>query len=179
MLSILCSTRQIADEALLGNAELGEGELERLMATREYSEMRVKGKFGRGSGGVCPGWRCWKLDVKLTIVKILRIGFGVFFFLPLCFVFFLESIHIFVALRSYSVIHGNLYWAIPHFETQVILVDSEGWSWESLENQCDFEKWWGFTLLMQCCHFFWCNSPPRNLSQFLVNKTASCLLFVC
>jgi hypothetical protein len=84
-----------------------------------------------------------------------------------------------VALRSYSVIHGNLYWAIPHFETQVILVDSEGWSWESLENQCDFEKWWGFTLLMQCCHFFWCNSPPRNLSQFLVNKTASCLLFVC
>jgi hypothetical protein len=87
MLSILCSTRQIADEALLGNAELGEGELERLMATREYSEMRVKGKFGRGSGGVCPGWRCWKLDVKLTIVKILRIGFGVFFFLPLCFVF--------------------------------------------------------------------------------------------
>ena len=38
-------------EALLGSAELGEGELERLMAaTREYSEMRVKGKFGRGSG---------------------------------------------------------------------------------------------------------------------------------
>lgn len=53
MLSILCSTRPIADEALLGTAELGEGELERLMAaTREYSEMRVKGKFGRGSGGV-------------------------------------------------------------------------------------------------------------------------------
>ena len=48
------TTRQIA-EALLGTAELGEGELERLMAaTREYSEMRVKGKFGRGSGGVCP-----------------------------------------------------------------------------------------------------------------------------
>ena len=64
----------------------------------------------------------------------------VLFFFAFVFCFFLESIHIFVALRSYSVIHGNLYWAIPHFETQVILVDSEGWSWESLENQCDFEK---------------------------------------
>ena len=86
MLWILCSTRQIA-EALLGTAELGEGELERLMAaTREYSEMRVKGKFGawlrRG-----PGWRCWKLDVKLTM-KILRIGFGVFFFFAFVFCFF-------------------------------------------------------------------------------------------
>ena len=68
---------------------------------------------------------------EILTVKILRI-WRVLFFWPLVFGFFLESIHIFVALRSYS--------AIPHFETQVTLVDSEGWSWQSLENQCDFEK---------------------------------------
>ena len=134
MLSILCSTRQIEDEALLGTAELGEGELERLMAaTREYSEMRVKGKFGRGSGGVCPGWRYWKLDVKLTM-KILNI-WRVLFCLPLCLVFSSKA-----STFSWLYDHILLVTASPHFETQVTLVDSEGWSWESLENQCDFEK---------------------------------------
>lgn len=49
------ATYAAVSTALLGTAQLAEGELERLMAaTREYSEMRVKGKFGRGSGDDLP-----------------------------------------------------------------------------------------------------------------------------
>ena len=48
----MASNLEFALEALLGKAELSEGELARLMtATREYSQMRVKGKFGKGEQG--------------------------------------------------------------------------------------------------------------------------------
>eukprot|EP00913_Durusdinium_trenchii_P035876 g33572.t1 len=52
----MASNLEFALEALLGKAELSEGELARLMtATREYSQMRVKGKFGKGEQGLPPG----------------------------------------------------------------------------------------------------------------------------
>ncbi|CAK9062651.1 Cholesterol side-chain cleavage enzyme [Durusdinium trenchii] len=50
------ATYSAVSTALLGKAELSEGELARLMtATREYSQMRVKGKFGKGEQGLPPG----------------------------------------------------------------------------------------------------------------------------
>ena len=108
-----------------------------MAATREYSEMRVKGKFGRG---VCPKMEVLEIGCEIDHENPEDWIWRVLFFC-LCVLFFSSKASTFSWLYDHILLfHGNLYWAIPHFETQVILVDSEGWSWESLENQCDFEK---------------------------------------
>ena len=59
-----------ASEAMLGESQLSAKELDRLMsATREYSEMRVKKKFGKGAG-VCGRVLCFVFVCATASSKI-------------------------------------------------------------------------------------------------------------
>ncbi|CAJ1390701.1 unnamed protein product [Effrenium voratum] len=81
------ATYSAVTTAMLGESQLSAKELDRLMsATREYSEMRVKKKFGKGADGTPPGaadireiveaaiGRTGRTDVVLPLMVAASIG---------------------------------------------------------------------------------------------------------